>query len=154
MRPPLRKVSSLRLRSILPDLALKLETEYLLDQGHKLGIKIYKAIKGKSAELSVMLIERGFEHKDSVIVRISPVIKGPFGYREWFWFQDPEVKVSRSKIVGKVQFFDISRGTPQKLLVSNIDGQGLNQFLYIAIQELEIHTGRRFSFSKKDNPNV
>ena len=151
MKLPLKQVSSLRLRNAFPDVALKLETQFLYETGQRLELKIYKSMKGKSAELSIMLTKKGSTHPDQFIIRLSPILKGPFGYKEWFWIENPDASKSESRINAKIKYLDISRGTPQTILITNIEAKNFNHLIHTALNELEDATNQKFLLSRKND---
>ena len=69
----------LDLRRILPDVALKMETQVILHEANSLGIK---AKVNRSIKTPLIKIPLTFQHSMS----ITPVDKGIQGFAEWFTF--------------------------------------------------------------------
>jgi len=77
-KPP-KKAMKLDLRRILPDVALKMETQVILHEANSLGIK---AKVNRSIKTPHILIPLTFQHSMS----ITPVDRGIQGFAEWFTF--------------------------------------------------------------------
>jgi hypothetical protein len=154
MKSPLNQVTSLQLRTELPDVALKMETQVLMEVGSRLGLKTFKTPKGKTTEISIMLSESSGLKEDNAILKIYPANQGSNGYKKWFNYKNPEEQKSSSTLKVKAKILDITNGTPETLYKIDIEGVSLLHVLFLILKQLEKDTGRKFKLSRRSTFNA
>ena len=154
MQLPLNQVTSLQLRKELPDVALKMETQVLMEVGSRLGLKIFKTPKGKTTEISIMLSESSGLKEDNSIIKINPANQGSNGYKKWFNYKNPEEQKSASTLKVKAKILDITNGTPETLYKIDIEGVSLLHVLFLILKQLEKDTSRKFKLSRRSTFNA
>jgi len=154
MQLPLNQVTSLELRKELPDVALKMETQVLMEVGSRLGLKIFKTPKGKTTEISIMLSESSGLKEDNAIIKINPANQGSNGYKKWFNYKNPEEQKSASTLKVKAKILDIAKGTPETLYKIDIEGVSLLHVLFLILKQLEKDTSRKFKLSRRSTFNA
>jgi len=77
-----KRSTEIDLRRILPNIALRMDTQFLMNEARLLGIKARVSRSSKTATIRLPLT---MQHS----ISISPVDKGAQGVSEWFTFTPP-----------------------------------------------------------------
>ncbi len=106
MSKPPKKID-VDLRRLLPDVALQMDTQVILNQARQLGIHPHV---NRSIKLPVLRVPLTLDHE----ISISPVDKGAKGIAEWFTFTRPcECPTVHLGVVSRVHVNVIDKMFPQ-----------------------------------------
>ena len=134
-----KEVTSLELRRALPEVALRMETEYLLHEAEKLGL-LATVTRGKR------ICRIGIELTHFHTLRLSPVDKGAQGTGEWFTFmnRNHQCKKSHTEYVMRVHAEIIDQFLPKENRIESVTvaGTSLDLVLRKALGAYELLTGK------------
>ena len=134
--------SSMEMHDKFPELALRLETEYLINDLQQLGIKHTYRIRRKSVTIEVSM------HPQHLL-RITPTDKGSDGFSEWMtWHwshvedyeKPPQLNYS---VRAHVEVFDLHNGNLDYNASFTIHEDDIEGLIRIAIKAMHQITGIR-----------
>ena len=139
VKQPRKEFSAFELRRVLPDVALRMETNHLAHEARKLGLVI-RVYRGKK------IARIGIELTHHHTLRISPVDKGGQGVSEWFTFRNHDDGCDKShpeyqmRVHAEIiDHFGLGENPAESLTVT---GFSLDMVLRTALDTYEFLTGK------------